>query len=149
MADTNVMNLLDFLNEKDIQYQPASLKIEPYTKSNGHQGYKKKPQYRKDLKLTPKNLDFTGGYDKDIKQQVERISDEEIENRKKATHNYPKLCIDTCFIHQIDVDFEDYEMDTYPQSVKDYVAEMAKNAPYYKSLTKEHGKHIFVKTDTP
>jgi len=130
------MSLVDFCNRNDIEYQPANITI---------QDGKKFPQYSKEYKATPKNIDFSGGMSKG--EYVERKPDSVFEERRKYTNKFLHLCIDTCFIHQVDVDFTEDKYDSYSEESKKFVDDLCKIAPYFKSMTKKHGKHFFIKTE--
>ena len=138
-------SLVDFCDRNDIQYQPARIEIE---------GNKKNCKYFKDLGYKPKNVDFSGGWEKmhpDDKEKVyvERKPDQVFEERKKHINKYPHLCIDTCYIHQVDIDFQEDIYESYSEESKKFVEDLCKIAPYFKSMTKKYGKHIFIKTEKP
>ena len=131
-------SLVDFCKLHNIEYQPALIVVE-----NG----RKNPKFFKELGYKPKNCDFLGGNDNG--KYCERKPAEVFEKRRKQAKKYPHLCIDTCFIHQVDVDFTEDKYDSYSEESKTFVKELCKIAPYFKSMTKKHGKHIFFKTKTP
>ena len=141
------MNLVDFLAHNDIQYMPAKIMV--IKDSDTKKIKNKAPVKYKEINEYPKNIDFTGGHDKKLNIMVERKPDSVFAERKKLINNYKQLCIDTCFIHQIDVDFKEDKYDQYSIESKQFVDDLCSYAPYFKSMTKKHGKHIFFKTDKP
>ena len=132
------MSLIDFCNRNNIEYQPALIEVKDGRKN---------PKFFKELGYTPKNCDFLGGNDNG--KYCERKPAEVFEKRRKKAKKYPHLCIDTCFIHQVDIDFKEDKYDSYSDESKKFVDDLCKIAPYYKSMTKKHGKHIFIKTKKP
>ena len=139
------MSVVEFLENNGIEYQPANISV--YTNSKGQKV--KAPTKYKEINAKPKNIDFMGGFDKELNKEVERKSAEVFKQRKELINNYNQLCIDTCFVHQIDVDFTEEKFDTYSLESKQFVNDLCSYAPYFKSLTKKHGKHIFFKTNKP
>tara|TARA_Y100000114_G_C11762694_1_gene330821 strand:- start:1666 stop:4233 length:2568 start_codon:yes stop_codon:yes gene_type:complete len=137
------MSLIEFCNRNNIEYQPARICV--VKKSNGD--IVKQPVKYKEINEFPKNIDFSGGMSQG--QYVERKPASVFEERRKYTNNYPHLCIDTCFIHQVDVDFTEDKYDSYSDESKKFITDLCKIAPYFKSMTKKHGKHIFIKTTKP
>lgn len=136
-------SLVDFCNKNDIQYQPARISIFKDKKGD----IKKLPKKYDEINEKPKNIDFSGGRDKELNEYVERKPDEVFEKRKKLINKYPHLCIDTCFIYQVDIDFKEDIYDSYSEESKKFVEDLCKIAPYFRSMTKKHGKHIFIKTE--
>lgn len=53
-------------------------------------------------------------------------------------HLFTHLCINTKNVYHIDIDVPEYEC---------YFDNIAYNTPYFKSMTKEYGKHILIKCD--
>ena len=139
------MSLVKFLEDHDIQYQPARISIFKDKKGD----IKKLPKKYNEINAKPKNIDFSGGHDNELNKMVERKPAEVFEERKKLINNYPHLCIDTCFIYQVDIDFKEDKYDSYSEESKKFVEDLCKIAPYFKSMTKKYGKHIFIKTEKP
>ena len=139
------MSLVKFLEDHDIQYQPARISIFKDKKGD----IKKLPKKYNEINAKPKNIDFSGGHDNELNKMVERKPDQVFVERKKLINNYPHLCIDTCFIYQVDIDFKEDKYDSYSEESKKFVEDLCKIAPYFKSMTKKYGKHIFIKTEKP
>ena len=137
--------LVEFCDRNNIQYQPARILV--IRDSDTNKVKNKAPIKYKELNEFPKNIDFTGGMSKG--KYYERKPDQVFTERKKLINNYPHLCIDTCYIHQVDIDFTEDKYDTYSDESKKFVEDLCKIAPYFKSMTKKHGKHIFIKTKKP
>ena len=139
------MNLVNFLAHNDIEYMPA--KISVFKDTAGRTV--KTPSRYTEIDAKPKNIDFSGGHDRELDQIVERKPASVFNERKKFINNYKQLCIDTCYVHQIDVDFTEKKYDSYSIESKQFVEDLCSYAPYFKSLSKKHGKHIFFKTHKP
>tara|TARA_R110000772_G_C13291816_1_gene438092 strand:+ start:126 stop:2612 length:2487 start_codon:yes stop_codon:yes gene_type:complete len=119
------MSILEFLEKNKIQFQPLRL-------------LKKTPQYCDLYGAMPKQTDFT----------THRLTDEEFKRRKTFSKKLPHLVIDTSIYLHIDIDFTEDKFDSYSQESKDFVADMCSKFPYFKSVSKPHGKHIIIKTTT-
>jgi len=88
----------------------------------------KKPLYMKEYKKTPSYNDF-----KTLKR-------EEIIKRHQYINSCGYLWIDTNNIYQIDLDRD-------IDNKNNETLEIVKNYPYYKSVSKAYGKHIFIKDE--
>ncbi len=118
-------NIMTFLEKQPIQHMPAPV----------HKGTKDfnfnlhwKPYKRKS-----KKDDWTWA---PTFREFKKLTKDEIKSRHKYYQASDTGVIDTYKILQIDIDAPVYD---------DWLIELLKTAPYYKSQTKKYGKHIFVK----
>lgn len=114
------MNIIDFCEKFDIAYFGIDLVIK-----NGA----KTPQYAETYGATPKQTDFA------------LLSKQQLDERKLCVDYFNFLAIDTRTIKHIDVDFENDVV--YNQESYDFVEHYSKLCPYFKSVAKDRGKHIF------
>ena len=63
------MSLIDFLQKNGIEYQPA--KISVFTNSKGKKV--KAPVKYKEINAKPKNIDFSGGMDKELNKKEQEL----------------------------------------------------------------------------
>lgn len=120
-------DIREYLNTNDINHMPCPLK-EGCPKKSWDFDIKWELYRRKSKKgkttYIPKFEEF------------ETLTKEEIKKRHKYYNDSKKGVIDTYRILEIDIDSPDYD---------DWLKDLLKTAPYYKSLTKEFGRHIFIK----
>jgi len=90
----------------------------------------KKPKFNNFYNAMPKQNDF------------ENLDEKIIVERQKYLDKCEYIAIDTRFIYQIDVDF--YNDKEYNQKDIELVEQLKQIYPFYKSLTKERGVHIFI-----
>ena len=124
-------DIREYLNTKDINHMPCPL-IKGTKMLDGSRRWK---EYRRKTK-TGKTT-FIPCF-----REFQSLTKEEIKNRHKFYKRKAMLggsdkgVIDTYHILEIDIDSPDYD---------DWLKDLLKTAPYYKSLTKEFGRHIFIK----
>ena len=119
--------ITDFLNEKKILWFPICLEVDNKTK--------KLMPIKHDLYQfgCPKYTDFNKEKAKQIcLSRQTLLTNPEFKNALKY------IAIDTSKIFHIDIDCEEYDKDF------DAIAEIS---PYFKSITKSFGRHIFIKTN--
>tara|TARA_R110002126_G_scaffold174459_5_gene323025 strand:- start:327 stop:2780 length:2454 start_codon:yes stop_codon:yes gene_type:complete len=115
------------------------------------------------IKWFPINLSFTTNKDKRVKHlefvdeygcipkqtDFKTLSNEEIIERQQYIDKYEFIAIDTSVYHHIDIDMLDNE--TYSKEQREYIKELIKDKPYYKSISYKHGKkegkHVIFTTD--
>ena len=129
--DTEKLSILKFCELNNINWMPIDLNA------------KKQPVYSKLYNAIPKQSDF-------------RDCPEVCVERQKFVNDFEFIGIDTTdFIH-IDVDFENekWEQGKYKKSTDEHVspAEFVEQlvncgVPYYRSVTKKHGKHFIINKD--
>jgi len=125
------ISILNFLKDNKISWFPVNLSLD---------GKEKIVEYSKFYNAMPKQNDFKNFPDECI-------------NRQKYIDDHNSIAIDTRdFIH-IDVDFEDdkFEAGAYHKDSDNHISPaqfvqdlISGGIPYYKSLTKKHGKHFII-----
>lgn len=113
-------SIVDFLSNNNINYFPISIRI----KEDG------KKELLKINGRFPKTTDFN------------TLSLQELKERQKTKSSH--IAIDTNNIYHIDVDFKD-DIE-YSKEEIDFVNELKAKCPYYKSSSKERGKHLLFKS---
>lgn len=121
------MNILEFVNKFNLNWQPIEIIITPSDKPN--------KEFDKTQDFVSCPLPRTNDYRK------KNISKEELK-RRQDTYAFNHIAIHTSkHICVIDVDFEDDK--EYSQESLDWVEEMKKVLPYKKSTTRKRGLHLF------
>jgi phage/plasmid-associated DNA primase len=116
-------SIIDFLNANDIKWFPINLVVSSTPDKDG--------KYKKDL------LDFPSPLYKGSKPKMtdfEELDIKIIKARQTLVHLYDFIAIDTARIHHIDVDTPD---------CPDKYLQIADACPWFKSVSKSYGKHIF------
>ncbi|MGI9555546.1 MAG: PriCT-2 domain-containing protein [Cyanophyceae cyanobacterium] len=123
---TTKMNVCDFCDKHAIDYFGISLDM-----SNG----KKRPMPHKLYNnKTPKMTDF------------KTLSRQELDERRSYAEHFDFIAMDTSKIKHIDCDFKvgiDYDKDA-----EGWVDFLENLTPFFKSLTKERGRHFLMTSDT-
>ena len=114
-SNNNKMNILKYLDSKDIKYFDINLEINGFQKKL--MPIKGRMPTTNDFDLTPLNKNTSAEY----------------------------IAIDTREMLHIDVDFKD-DVEYSAESIE-FVESLERALPYYRSLTKMRGKHIFFKSD--
>lgn len=122
MSNITKINAIDFLNNNNIKWFPILIE-------------NKQPKYTADY--MPKQTDF------------KNLSNDEIIKRQSHIDNYDFIAIDTFEYPQVDIDMIDSKL--YNEKNMNFIKEIIKKHPYYKSLSvdkgKKQGKHLFFKTE--
>jgi phage/plasmid-associated DNA primase len=120
-------SLVDFCEKNNINWFPISLTITDDKKKIlnpiNHELYKFQ---------RPKNTDFKNEDIELINKRKELLKNDKL----KKQLNLNAMWIDTSEVYHIDIDTPDYDYGF------DHIAE---TTPYFKSMTKEYGKHILIK----
>ena len=134
------MNVVEFCDSQNIKWRPILVKV-----SKGAKG-----KYEK--KLEPSTL--FGGMPNKKDFQDENWCNTDLLKYQKIFRNMSAveqskytISMDTTDIYHLDVDW--YEDKEYSDKAIDFVEELIKICPFYKSTTKTLGKHIFFKIDKP
>ena len=134
------MNVVEFCDSQNIKWRPILVKV-----SKGAKG-----KYEK--KLEPSTL--FGGMPNKKDFQDENWCNTDLVKYQKIFRNMSAveqskytISMDTTDIYHLDVDW--YEDKEYSDKAIDFVEELIKICPFYKSTTKTLGKHIFFKIDKP
>ena len=114
------MRVKAYLNKKNIQWFPINVEVRWC------------PEAQKDKKF----VEYTGYYSPK-QTDFEKLSEEEINERKKIVDEFEYIAIDTRHIQQIDVDTNQHD-DGFVGALKE------KNFPYFESMTKTY-PHFLVK----
>ena len=132
------MSVVDFCDNNNIKWRPIIVKVSKGTKG------------KYDKKLEPSTL-FGGMPNKKDFQDANWCNTDMIKYqdmfRKMSVVEQSKYTIsmDTTDIYHLDIDW--YETKTYSDEAIEFVEDLIKKCPYYKSTTKTLGKHLFFKLD--
>lgn len=127
------MNIIDFLNEENIDWFPINLRLTTTDEVvNGE------PRIKKEL------LPIRHKYYEDCKNYIpsykdfENLDKEIIKARQTLVSQYKYIWVSTNQVHQIDIDTPEYG---------DAFIKMLSVIPYYKSISKSYGRHLFIYDD--
>lgn len=140
---SDCVSTIDFCDYYNIEWFPINVSINGSEKTLNeikHELYKtvkckECTKYKNDCKCAKPN--FYQIYKPDIHNFNDRLKERQ-ELFKRAPELFTHLTINTKNIFHIDIDIEDYE---------DSFDNILHNSPWFQSMTKSYGKHIFCKYD--
>lgn len=143
-------SIIEFCNKHNIKWFPIAVCIikknpEEFDKQLSpikHTLYRSYKQDKKNPDKTitvyrPSQSDFKNCSEDKILQRQKMYFNED--SKKKFNLNY--IAVDTRNVYHIDIDIKDND----PTEPNEYFQDIQGKSPYYKSLTKKKGVHIFVK----
>ncbi len=128
------MDICEYLDNKGINWFPLNLEIKWNEEKKRHI---KTPKYSTIYKAMPKSDDF------------KKVSEDKIKHRQTFREFHSHIAIDLAKLKHIDIDFTEDKINNkeYDEQTLKFVEMCKQHYPYYKSATKLHGKHFFIKTD--
>ena len=130
--NTKNITQIEFLTQLNINWFPIPLELEF---KNGK--IKKILKFCPEYNSMPKMTDF------------KTLTKEQLKERQTHVDKYDYIAMDTSVYKHIDIDMLDNK--TYSKEQYDFIKDIIKDKPYYKSISVNHGKkegkHVFFTTD--